>query len=67
MVFLIPQAEVGGHESHVKPSAYMTFSCTVQQLWSISGKKQTGGVLIQGWGFARFVWQEEKGRRERRC
>ena len=30
-------------------------------------KKKRGGVLIQGWGFAEFVWQEEKGRRERRC
>lgn len=41
----------------------MTFSCTVQQLWSISGKKKERWCIDQGCGFPEFVWQEEKGRR----
>ena len=67
MVFLLPQTEVGDHESNAKSSAYVIFFCTVQQLCSMSGKKKRGGVLIQDRGFARCVWQEDKGRREQRC
>lgn len=42
MVFLLPQTELGDHESNAKLSAYVIFSCTIQQLWSMSGKKKRG-------------------------
>ena len=64
MVFLLPQTELGDHESNAKPSAYVIFSCTIQQLWSMSGKKKEGWWIDPRLGFCQCVWQEDKGRRE---
>lgn len=65
VVFLFPQTEAGDHESNAKPSAYVIFSSTVQQLWSMSGKKKKkrDGGLIQGWGIARVCVAGGQGKK----
>ena len=67
MVFLLPQTELGDHESNAKPSAYVIFSCTIQQLWSMSGKKKRDGGLIQGWGFASVYGRRTREGGSERC
>ena len=67
MVFLLPQTELGDHESNAKPSAYVIFSCTIQQLWSMSGKKNRDGGLIQGWDFASVCGRRTREGGSERC
>ena len=68
MVFLLPQTELGDHESNAKLSAYVIFSCTIQQLWSMSGKKKKRDAgLIQGWGFASVCGRRTREGGSERC
>lgn len=62
MVFLLPQTEVGDHESNAKPSAYVIFSCTVQQLWSMSGKKKEGWWIDPRLGFCQVCMAGGQGK-----